>query len=75
MNAEMPRLPFARSVTAMTTITPPIAPCVMKLFDPEMTHPSAVRLAVVRIAAASLPAFASVSPHAPRTSPRASRGR
>jgi len=59
----------------MTTITPPIAPCVMKLFDPVMTQPSPDRVAVVRIPAASLPALASVSPQAPSTSPRARRGR
>ena len=37
-----------------------------------MTQPSPSRTAVVRIAAASLPALASVSPHAPSFSPRAS---
>ena len=74
-NAEMPRCPFARSVTAITTMTPPILPWVMKFLDPFSTQPSPERIAVVRIAAASLPALASVSPQAPRTSPVTSRGR
>ena len=49
-NAEMPRWPLVRSVTAMTTITPPIVPCVMKLFEPLSTQPSPWRAADVRIA-------------------------
>jgi hypothetical protein len=74
-NAEMPRCPLARSVIAIATTMPPIRPWVMKLFDPFRTQPSPSRTAVVRIAAASLPAPASVSPHAPITSPCVSRGR
>ena len=54
---------------------PPIAPCVMKLFDPLMTQQSPCLTAVVRMPAASLPALASVSAHAPRTSPVTSLGR
>ena len=33
-------MPLVRSVTAMTTITPPIAPCVMKVLAPLSTQPS-----------------------------------
>ena len=42
MKAEMPRLPRARSVTAMTTITPPMLPCVMKVLAPLITQRVAV---------------------------------
>ena len=38
----MPRLPFARSVTATTTITPPMRPWVMKFFGPVDPPASAV---------------------------------
>ena len=71
----MPRLPFARSVTATTTITPPMRPWVMKFLDPLIRQPAPSRTAEVFIPAASLPAPASVNPHAPSTSPRTSRGR
>ena len=47
-------------------------PWVMKLFDPLRIQPSPSRTAVVRIAAASLPEPASVSPHAARARPEAS---
>jgi hypothetical protein len=60
----MPRLPFARLVTAITTITSPIAPCVMNCFVPLSTQQSPSRIAVVRIDAASLPDVASVNAHA-----------
>ena len=40
MKAEMPRCPFVRSVTAMTTMTPPILPWVMKVFAPLITQHS-----------------------------------
>ena len=73
--AEIPRFPFVRSVTAITTITPPMLPWVMKVFEPLMTQHAPWRVAVVRMPAASLPALASVRPHAPSTSPAASRGR
>ena len=75
MKAEIPRCAFARSVTAMTTIRPPIRPWVMKVFAPFSVQPSSVRDAVVRIPAASLPALASVNPQAPSTLPLTSRGR
>ena len=39
-NAEIPRCPFARSVTAITTITPPMAPWVMNVFAPLITQQS-----------------------------------
>ena len=42
MNAEIPRCALARSVTAMTTMTPPIRPWVMKVFAPFSAQPSAV---------------------------------
>ena len=71
-NAEMPLVPRVRSVTAMTTMTCPERPCVMNVFEPEMTHLSPSRTAVVRVPAASLPAVGSVSPQAPSLSPRAS---
>ena len=72
MNAEMPFGPRLRSVTAIATITCPTLPCVMKVFEPFSTQLSPSRTAVVRVAAASLPAPGSVSPHAPICSPRAS---
>ena len=76
MNAEMPRLPRARSVTAIATNMPPIAPCVMNVLAPLITQlPSPSRTAVVRVPAASLPAVGSVRPHAPSISPCASGGR
>ena len=56
-NAEMPCRPCARSVTAITTSVPPIVPCVMNCLLPLMTQSSPSRRAVVRIAAASLPAL------------------
>ena len=59
----------------MTTITSPVRPCVMNCFVPLMTQQSPSRTAVVRIAPASLPADASVSPHAASFSPRASGAR
>ena len=65
MNAEMPRLPFVRSVTAIATITPATLPCVMKVLAPLSTQWSPSRTAMVRVPAASLPAVGSVSPQAP----------
>ena len=62
-------------MTAITTITPPMRPCVMKLLAPFSTQPSPRLVAVVRIPAASLPAPASVNPQAPSASPRISVGR
>jgi hypothetical protein len=47
----------------------------MKFFEPLMIHSPSSWTAVVRMPAASLPALASVSPHAPSTSPRTRRGR
>ncbi len=40
MNAETPRCPLVRSVTAITTITEPTFPWVMKCFDPLITQAS-----------------------------------
>ena len=75
MKAEMPRLPLARSVTAITTITPPILPWVMNVLAPLRTQVSPSRTATVRVPAASLPADGSVRPQAPSISPLASGGR
>ncbi len=72
MKAEMPLVPAARSVTAMTTITLPTRPCVVNVFDPLSTQQLPARAAVVRMPAASLPEVDSVRPHAPIFSPRAS---
>ncbi len=69
MNAEMPRLPFARVVTAITTMRSPVLPCVMNCLVPLMTQPSPSRTARVCIDAASLPDDASVSPQAASCSP------
>ena len=69
-NAEMPRCPFARSVTAITTITPP-----MRAVGDEalraVEHPAVAlaRRPSSASPAASLPALASVRPQAPSTSP------
>ena len=71
-NAEMPLVPFARSVTAITTSTSADVPCVMKLLAPLSTQLSPSRTAVVRIAAASLPEPASVRPQAASFRPDAS---
>ena len=74
--AEIPRCPFDRSEIAITTMTPPILPWVMKVFEPFNSHlPSACFTATVRMPAASLPALASVKPQAPSTSPVTRRGR
>ena len=72
----MPRWPFARSVTAITTITPPMRAVGdegLRRRSAPSSRPGAT--AVVRMPAASLPAPASVSPQAPSTSPRTRRGR
>ena len=74
MNAEMPRLLFARSVTAMRTATPPTDAFVMKFFEPFRTQSPPSRTAVVRVPLESEPASASVSPHAASHSPEVSRG-
>ena len=73
MNAVMPRLPFDLLVTAITTMRSPVRPCVMNCLVPLMTQQSPSRTADERIAPASLPADASVSPHAASFSPRRER--
>ena len=75
MKAEMPLVPAARSVTAITTITSPTRPWVVNVFEPFSTQQSPARAAVVRMPAASLPDVDSVSPQAPIFSPRASGAR
>ena len=74
-NAEMPFLPAARSVTAMTTAVSAIRPLVMKFFEPLSTQCRPSRTAVVRMPPASEPEPGSVRPQQPTFSPRASGGR
>ena len=70
----MPRAFLSGSVRAITTATPPTEALVMNALLPFRTQPSALGSARVRSAAASDPEPGSVSPQAPRISPRASRG-
>ena len=71
--ADTPLLRATRvEVTAMTTSTSPMRPWVVNVLDPFNTQQPSDFTPVVRIAAASLPDVASVSPHAPIFSPRAS---
>jgi hypothetical protein len=77
MKAEMPRLPAALSVTAMTIATSACLPEVMNCLTPSITYdtrPSAAvsRRAVVRSAEASDPTCGSVRQKAPSISPLAS---
>src|SRR5262245_60037596 len=72
MNAEIPLEPAVRSVAAIATSTWPTRPCVVNAFDPLRIQQSPLLTAAVRRPAASLPELASVSPHAPIFSPRAS---
>ncbi len=58
-----------RSVLASTVQTSAIGPLVMKIFVPFRTKSSPSRTAVVRIAAASLPASGSVDAQAPISEP------
>ena len=66
--------PAAGSVTAITIATPAILPDVMNCLAPFSRHPPSMRVAVVRIAAASDPASLSVKAKAPIASPDTSRG-
>ncbi len=59
----------------MTIMMRPMRPCVMNCLDPLMIQSSPLRRADVFIAPASLPAPASVSPHAPSVSPFTSGAR
>ena len=70
----MPLAPPVGSVRAITTATLPTEALVMKALLPFSTHAPSRRSARVESAAASEPEPGSVSPHAPSTSPRASRG-
>ena len=45
MKAEMPLVPAARSVTAITTMMSPTRPCVVNVFDPLSTQQSPARAA------------------------------
>ena len=72
MNADMPFLPAARSVTAKTIATSAFLPVVMNCLTPEMIQRSPRRLARVVIADASEPACGSVRQKQPSISPRAS---
>ena len=62
------------SVTANTVMRSATEPWLMNRFDPVRTYSSPSRTAVVRIAAASEPASASVRANAMSHSPDASRG-
>src|SRR6185295_15530857 len=72
MNAEMPLLLFALSVTAIATHVSAWIACVMKFLEPLTIQPPSVRTAVDLVPEASEPALGSVSPHAPRCFPEAS---
>ena len=63
-------------VTAVIVTQPVISvpALVMKIFEPSITHSPSSRRAVVRVAPASEPAFASVSPNAARLRPEARSG-
>ena len=63
-------------VTAVIVTQPVISvpALVMKIFEPSITHSPSSRRAVVRVAPASEPAFASVSPKAARLRPEARSG-
>jgi len=74
MNAEMPCLPAAGSVTAKTSAMSALRPEVMNCLAPFRTNLLPTRSARVVIAAASEPAPGSVRQKAPKSSPRA-RGR
>ena len=74
MKAEMPLLPCAGSVTAITTATCATPALVMKALVPLRTQLSPSRVARVFIAAASEPEPGSVSPHAPSVLPLRERG-
>ena len=74
MNAVSPLAFFSGEVDAITTNTPPTEPCVMKVFEPLMTHLSPWRTARVRAAPASEPEPGSVRPQPPSTLPLASPG-
>ena len=71
--AEMPFLPAARSVTAITTAVSAMPPLVMKFFEPFSTKWSPSRTAVVRMPPASDPEPGSVSAQQPTFSPRGER--
>src|SRR5205085_10421676 len=72
--AEMPLAPLVGSVRAITTASAPTDALVMNALLPFSTYAPSRRCARVRSAAASEPEPGSVSPHAPRISPRARRG-
>ena len=74
MKAEMPRCPFVRSVTAMTTMTPPILPWVMNVLAPLITHALALthgsRAHAGRVAAGAGFGQAPCAPHLAADEPR-----
>src|SRR6185369_1927583 len=71
MNAEIPLLRCARSVTAIATQVSACIACVMKFFEPLTVQPPSVRTAVDFVPDASEPALGSVNPQAPSRSPEA----
>ena len=66
--------PSPVSAVIVTQLLISVPAFVMKAFEPSITHSSPSRVAVVRVAPASEPASASVSPNAASRSPRASGG-
>ena len=73
MKAVMPRWPAALSFIVNRTQTSATGPLVIQFLVPATSHePSACRVAVVRWAAASLPASGSDSAKQPRSLPEAS---
>ena len=69
-----PRVPFSRSVSAVTTKVPAKLALVMNTLEPLSTQASPSLTAVVRVPPASEPAKASVSPKAPSVRPLARSG-
>jgi hypothetical protein len=72
MMAEISRSPV--SAVTVTTLVMSVPEFVMNALDPLITHSSPSRRAVVRVAPASEPPPASVSPNAPSLSPAVSAG-
>jgi hypothetical protein len=74
MNAEIPDVPFERSVFAITTYVDAAPPFVIKAFEPLMRYAFPSRTATVVIPPASLPEPGSVRHQAPITLPVAIEG-
>src|SRR5258708_36735949 len=74
-NAEMPLAPLSGSVTAITVYHVECPPLEIQHLEPLSTHSSPSALALVRIAAASLPPSRSDSAYDATASPPAMEGR